>query len=96
MPSSRQYLICYDIKDPHRLKNVHKCVLKYAMSVQYSVYYGVLSIRDKRALIDQLMTLIDPSKDDVRIYQVGKIEDALKIGGNLTMQTLSVDTIMIF
>ncbi len=39
----RRYLVCYDIRDPARLRRTHKTVLGFGHHLQYSVYVCDLS-----------------------------------------------------
>tara|TARA_B100000745_G_C20039136_1_gene354052 strand:+ start:336 stop:629 length:294 start_codon:yes stop_codon:yes gene_type:complete len=77
-PSYR--LICYDIRSPKRLVKVHKVACGYAMPLQLSVFFGELTQGDVDALCAELSEIIDPKKDDVRIYGVTSIEKAVLLG----------------
>jgi len=62
------WLICYDIGHPRRLVRVHRAVCRFAVPVQYSVFWARL---DRAALNEALRgvaVLIDPREDDVRFY----------------------------
>lgn len=62
------WLICYDIADRRRLSRVHRAACRFAVPVQYSVFWARL---DRPALNEALRTiaeLIDPRADDVRFY----------------------------
>ena len=39
----RCYLVCYDIRDPKRLRRVNKVIKGYGESWQYSVFFCVLA-----------------------------------------------------
>lgn len=62
------WLICYDIADPRRLARVHRAACRFAVPVQYSVFWARLD----RAALDHALRviamLIDPHADDVRFY----------------------------
>ena len=70
MPASRPvpWLICYDIADPGRLRDVHKEVRRYATPFQYSVFRTTATRREVVARLDVLADAIDPRSDDVRAY----------------------------
>ena len=70
MPASRKnpWLICYDIADPDRLRDVHKAVSQYALPFQYSIYRTEATRRDIVSCLDDVVDLIDPRRDDVRAY----------------------------
>lgn len=95
MATSHQYIVCYDIADPKRLKRIHKCVLAYAMSIHYSVYFAVLSKREHKTLVAELSNIICHDEDDVRIYKISDIEAALFIGGNLVQQYITDQSVFI-
>lgn len=64
------FLVCYDIRNPIRLRRVHRCMRGWGMPVQYSVFYCRLTMRLCQALARELDTLIDPMHDDIRIYSM--------------------------
>lgn len=70
MPNMRNndYLVCYDIRDPKRLCRVYRCMRKWGIRLQYSVFYCQLTPSLRKALIGELGALIDHRTDDVRIY----------------------------
>jgi CRISPR-associated protein Cas2 len=43
----RCYLVCYDIRDPKRLRRTHKLVKAYGEAWQYSVFYCTLKAIDR-------------------------------------------------
>jgi len=65
------HLVCYDIRDPVRLNRVHRLVSRWAVMIQYSVYYFHGDDEKVQALCSALRTLIDEKQDDVRIYPLG-------------------------
>lgn len=70
MPANRKtpWLICYDIADPTRLKQVHKEVRRYATPLQYSVFRAYATRREIADKLDVLTGIIDPRSDDIRAY----------------------------
>ena len=70
MPAARQtpWLICYDIADPYRLRDVHKEVRRYATPFQYSVFRTYATRRGVADTLHLLERIIDPRIDDVRAY----------------------------
>ena len=70
MPANRRtpWLICYDIADPARLKQVHKEVRRYATPLQYSVFRAHATRREIVDRFDVLTGIIDPRSDDIRAY----------------------------
>lgn len=84
MAHLNNYLICYDIREPKRLKQVHKCACTYAMAIQRSVFYARLRAPELDDLIRELESLIDNRVDDIRIYNVAPIQQAVILGTNRT------------
>ncbi len=74
------YLICYDVADPRRLGRVHRLVSGMGLQVQYSVYHLRLDREGLDGLCRELETIIDPARDDVRIYRLPRECRALLMG----------------
>lgn len=80
----QNFVVCYDIKDPKRLKKVHRLISKELLQIQYSIYYGILSLQDMDALIGKLERIIDSHHDDVKVYQTQSLESAFIKGKRST------------
>lgn len=65
------YLICYDICDPKRLRQVHKAMKGAGDSVQYSVFRCELSLIEKQDLMSDLWDIINPSVDRFLFANLG-------------------------
>ena len=70
MPANRRtpWLVCYDIADPDRLRQVHKEVRRYAAPFQYSVFRTQATRGEMVRRLDLLAHIIDPRHDDIRAY----------------------------
>ena len=68
MKPTSAWLICYDIADPRRLARVHRAVSRFAVPVQYSVFWARLDRAGLNAALQAVAVLIDPRADDVRFY----------------------------
>lgn len=70
MPANSRtpWLICYDIADPARLREVHKEVRRHALPFQYSVFRAHATRREVVARFRVLEGIIDPRHDDIRAY----------------------------
>lgn len=69
-------LIAYDIRDPSRLRRVHRLVSQNLLQLQFSVYYGQLSISQLDRLIEQIKQIIKTDLDDVRVHIIEPLEQA--------------------
>lgn len=54
-----RYLVAYDIRDPFRLRKVHKIVRGFGDSMQYSVFVCDLTSAERVRLIERLGALRD-------------------------------------
>jgi CRISPR-associated protein Cas2 len=64
----RHFLICYDITSPRRLNQVHRCLLKRATPLQYSVFLLTGSEENFEDCLAEAARLIHPKWDDLRGY----------------------------
>ncbi len=93
MPASSRtpWLICYDIADRRRLRDVHREVRRYATPFQRSVYRIYASRRDVARLLRRLERVIDPGRDDVRAYPLLTNSPAVVYGAPLLAAGLWVE-----
>jgi len=61
-------LVCYDIREPRRLVRIHRCMRRWGMPLQYSVFYCRLKKHERQRLENELRDLMDERVDDIRIY----------------------------
>lgn len=71
----RRYLVCYDIREPNRLRRTHKTVLGFGYHLQYSVYVCDLSGIERIRLMDRLADVIDQRVDSVVVFDLGAPDD---------------------
>ena len=57
------YLICYDIANPKRLAKVHRCTVKQAAFIQYSVYYFEGSKAELQTVLAELENIINKKQN---------------------------------
>lgn len=74
----RCYLVCYDIRDPRRLRRIHKLMKAYGEAWQYSVFYCTLKDIDRVRLENALRETINLKEDQVLIVDLGSNEDAAR------------------
>lgn len=73
------HLVCYDIREPRRLRRVHATLRRWGLPLQYSVFHVMLTHRGRKRLAEILRDTIDERADDVRIY-------ALQTGATISYQ----------
>jgi len=65
------YIISYDIKDKKRLAKVARYLEKETFRIQYSIFLAKNFTKNKiYNIADNLIELIDPNEDDIRIYKI--------------------------
>lgn len=71
----RCYLVCYDIGDPKRLRQVFKVMKGYGEHWQYSVFFCVLAPIDRVRMQSGLEEAMNLAEDQVIIIDLGSDED---------------------
>jgi len=73
------YIICYDISDSKRLRKLAKNLEKFAMRIQFSVFFAPSVSQEMLFdIIESINEVIDIDEDDVRIYTV--LDPGFKLG----------------
>jgi len=60
MQGPRWWLVCYDVRDPKRLRRAAKCVEGYGQRMQYSVFRCWMTQSKMQQLRWELTELLDP------------------------------------
>jgi CRISPR-associated protein Cas2 len=74
----RCYLVCYDIRDPKRLRKIHKTMKAYGEPWQYSVFCCFLKSIDRVRMETDLRDIMVLTEDQVLIVDLGADEEAAK------------------
>lgn len=69
------WLVCYDIRDPTRLRQVREVVLGYGERLQYSVYRCVLNGTRYERLRADLLSVIHQDDDQILLVPLGRAEN---------------------
>jgi CRISPR-associated protein Cas2 len=69
------YLVAYDIREPDRLRRVHRAIARGALHLQRSVYLYQGSGPGILKILDAIREEIDPKVDDVRLYSLAHPRD---------------------
>lgn len=75
-----RYLLCYDIRDPKRLRRVHRTIRDWGFPIQFSVFEVELTIQERTGLVEALEGLIEASEDKIRFYHIHPSEQPLCLG----------------
>jgi CRISPR-associated protein Cas2 len=70
----RHVLVCYDIREPRRLRRVHKVVRDFGRPLQYSVFACRLSAAQQADLEARLLEEIDQRVDQVMLVDLGPVD----------------------
>ena len=68
------FLVCYDIADDKRLRQVFKTCRNYGDHLQYSVFECDLNPMEKLRLESELTDIIDHDEDQVLFVSLGPAE----------------------
>ncbi len=74
----RSYLLCYDIRDPKRLRRVHRVAKAYGEPWQFSVFYCTLSEIDRVRLERDLAEVANMKEDQILVIDLGLRDDAFQ------------------
>lgn len=70
----RCYLVCYDIRDPKRLRRVHRVLKGYGEAWQLSVFFCVLKEIDRVRLQSDLEAQMNLKEDQAMLVDLGADE----------------------
>lgn len=80
------YLICYDVSDPKRLRQVYRILKGAGDAMQFSVFRCELTSLERQQLIAQLWEILDLNHDRLLLANLGPAstrgEDCLVWWGN--------------
>jgi len=83
------YLVCYDIRDPKRLRHVHRVCTGYGEPWQYSVFFCVLKPIDRVRLQTELEEQMNQAQDQIVIIDLGENEPAARSAATVLGQPLT-------
>lgn len=66
-----RYMVCYDIREPARLRRTHSVMMGYGDPLQYSVFLCDLSAAELVLLESALTRVIKLSEDSVLLIDLG-------------------------
>lgn len=81
-----EFLVCYDICNPRRLRRVFKIVRDYGQWIQYSVFWCRLTPADRAQLEARLLREVDQREDQVLFVRLGPAKrNAARLSGSYTL-----------
>jgi CRISPR-associated protein Cas2 len=69
--SRHRYIVCYDIRDPKRLRRTHRTLMGYGDPLQYSVFVCDLSPAERVLMEEALRGVVKISEDSVVLIDLG-------------------------
>lgn len=84
----RCYLVCYDIRDPKRLRRVHRVLRGYGEAWQFSVFFCVLKDIDHVRLQTDLEEQMNQKEDQTMILDLGPNEKEAREAATVIGQPL--------
>lgn len=66
-----RYVVCYDVRDPGRLRRTHDAMLGYGDPLQYSVFLCDLSSSERLLMGAALRRVVKLAEDSVVIIDLG-------------------------
>lgn len=70
----RCFLVCYDIRDSKRLRQVHKICKGYGEAWQYSIFFCAIKSIDRVRLQTELEEVMNMREDQILIIDLGSDE----------------------
>lgn len=74
------WIVAYDIREPRRLVRLHRHLKRIAMPLQYSVFFIQATQAGIDLLVKEIGGIIDPYRDDVRIYRIPNRTELVFVG----------------
>jgi CRISPR-associated protein Cas2 len=84
----RCYLVCYDIRDPKRLRRVNKTLKGYGEAWQFSIFFCVLKDIDRVRLQSDLEEQVNHKEDQAMILDLGPDEKEAREAATVIGQPL--------
>ncbi len=66
------YIVCYDIANDKRLRNVYKIMRGFGKRLQYSVFMCELNEKERVILENRLLDIINRKEDQVLFIPLGR------------------------
>lgn len=84
----RCFLVCYDIRDPKRLRRVHQVLKGYGEAWQFSIFFCVLKEIDRVRLQSDLEEQMNLKEDQAMLLDLGPSEGGARKAVTVIGQSL--------
>ncbi|MGH2759693.1 MAG: CRISPR-associated endonuclease Cas2 [Actinomycetota bacterium] len=71
-----RFIVCYDVRDPKRLRKTHETMLGYGDPLQYSVFVCDLSKGERIVMEEALRHVVRLPEDYVHLVDLGPVGGA--------------------
>lgn len=88
MSHVKRYLICYDIREPKRLRRLHRTLRDVGDPKQFSVFEADLTESELAQLLETIGSLIDTDEDSVSLYPLPPACRKIQLGRDLALNGL--------
>lgn len=75
LPADGVFVLAYDVRDPQRLRQVHRATSRHGVFLQRSVYFFSGSGSDLKSLLERVKPLLRAGEDDCRVYSLSGADD---------------------
>lgn len=79
-PKRCLYLVCYDVADPRRWRQVYRLLLGYRVGGQKSFFECWLTPAELQHLRAELARLLEPAEDRAHIFQLDPRQQVIGMG----------------
>jgi CRISPR-associated protein Cas2 len=76
--SRHRYVVCYDVREPKRLRKTHQTLLGYGDPLQYSVFVCDLSAAERVLMEEAVRRVVALPEDSVVVIDLGPAEGVAK------------------
>lgn len=66
----RTFIIGYDIRDPKRLRKVHRVMSNFSCPIEYSIFLYFGTETSLNIELDNVLALLKRNEDDLRCYEL--------------------------
>lgn len=78
--TDRAWLLAYDVTERRRLARLHRQMKRHAAAIEYSVFWLTGTPCDRLRCLQEVLPLIEPDSDDLRMYAMPARGLRLRLG----------------